>query len=299
MQEIFKDIPGQIHRLKCAMYTFDPINNVFPFFTCKSPGHPGKLQSITSHNHAVPELLYVKTGHLYISVGGGDFDELGPGEVFCLNPYETHTGFIRDDEKTEYYYLHFSLALISCNTGELSQTVGKIASSRLCFAHSVGPEDTQRLADSITAIHDHLTAPKWNEPLLEVAELHRIMAVLTSNLIESDRSGSPDPGFITQANIYLGEHYKQQVSTKDAAAALGFEESYFCSLFKKNFGKSFLNYLTEYRINKAVLLLQFGDDPLVKVAELAGFNNYNYFSRCFKKQTGFTPRDVRNINQPK
>jgi two-component system response regulator YesN len=62
-------------------------------------------------------------------------------------------------------------------------------------------------------------------------------------------------------------------------------------VFKKNEGVSIINYLISQRITEAKRLLTEGATSLKDVATLVGYNDYNYFSRIFKKNVGCSPKD--------
>lgn len=77
------------------------------------------------------------------------------------------------------------------------------------------------------------------------------------------------------------------------------EETYFSPLycetvFKRETGVSIIRFVLERRIEEAKRLLSEGSLPLKKIAEAVGFEDYNYFSRAFKKSTGLTPREYKN-----
>ena len=60
-------------------------------------------------------------------------------------------------------------------------------------------------------------------------------------------------------------------------------------IFKQKTGLSIIEYVLKERITLAKSLLMEGSFPLTKIAEQVGFFDYNYFSRTFKKLTGYTP----------
>ena len=76
---------------------------------------------------------------------------------------------------------------------------------------------------------------------------------------------------------------------------MGFNATYFSTLFKKETGQNFTDYLTELRIGKARELLS-GDKVSVQdVAEMVGYSDLKYFSRLFKKSTGVSPSDYKKL----
>lgn len=93
---------------------------------------------------------------------------------------------------------------------------------------------------------------------------------------------------------YLEEHYKEDISLQDVAGVFGYSEVYFCKLFKQHFGKSFIVYLNELRIEKAKRFLSNPDINIKDIGYISGYRDANYFARVFKRVTGMTPSDYRN-----
>lgn len=65
--------------------------------------------------------------------------------------------------------------------------------------------------------------------------------------------------------------------------------AYFSTVFKKETGKSFINYLTDYRMEKALRLLMEEEEKTYIIAEAVGYADPNYFSYAFKKKFGMSP----------
>lgn len=96
---------------------------------------------------------------------------------------------------------------------------------------------------------------------------------------------------------YLDHHYMDQITLDQMAEKYYFNASYFSTLFKNYFGKSFLNYLTELRMRKAKEILT-NTDSKIKIKDVAnkvGYHDANYFIRAFKKFYGYTPEEYRKI----
>jgi len=92
---------------------------------------------------------------------------------------------------------------------------------------------------------------------------------------------------------YVRAHYAEKLSLKKIADALAYSPSRCDALFKKEKGESVINYLIDYRLNKAKELLVENRLSLSEIAECTGFSDSNYFSRQFKKRTGVTPLKYR------
>ena len=73
---------------------------------------------------------------------------------------------------------------------------------------------------------------------------------------------------------------------------------YLGKLFKKETGERFSNYLTKIRIEKAKELIEEEQDiKFFEIAEKLGYNDAQYFSQVFKRQTGYTPTEYKKVNQ--
>ena len=72
--------------------------------------------------------------------------------------------------------------------------------------------------------------------------------------------------------------------------------TYFSTIFKKETGKTFISFLTDYRMEKAVELLMTTNDKTYIIAEKVGYADPNYFSYAFKKQYSMSPSKYRSAN---
>ncbi|MCY1251201.1 HTH-type transcriptional activator Btr [compost metagenome] len=71
-------------------------------------------------------------------------------------------------------------------------------------------------------------------------------------------------------------------------------ESNFSRLFKKQTGVSFVEYLTQLRMEKAKELLLRPDEKVYEIALAVGYQDSRYFSQIFRKYTGDTPSEYRS-----
>ncbi|MBS6196654.1 MAG: response regulator [Clostridiales bacterium] len=92
---------------------------------------------------------------------------------------------------------------------------------------------------------------------------------------------------------FLHDHYRESISLQDAAEAAGVNPAYLSYLFKQEMKIGFSNYLQELRLECAKNLLSTTNDKIKDVARQAGFNDYHYFSKTFKKLCGMSPADYR------
>lgn len=68
---------------------------------------------------------------------------------------------------------------------------------------------------------------------------------------------------------------------------------HFCRLFKAYTGKTFIEFLSLYRLEQSNLLLITTDVPITQIPERTGFCNANYFARVYKNRYGHPPSYTR------
>ena len=114
------------------------------------------------------------------------------------------------------------------------------------------------------------------------------------DMILADRTNTTK-SFVKRAAEYVKEHYSdQELSVEVVCKALGVSTSYFSTVFKKETGKTFVKYLTEFRMEKAAELLLTKEEKTYLIAQKAGYSDPNYFSYVFKRQFGVPPSKYRS-----
>lgn len=100
---------------------------------------------------------------------------------------------------------------------------------------------------------------------------------------------------LARAEEYIDENFcDPNISLMSVAGHVGMSAAHFSTVFSQTFGRSFITYLTEKRIEKARELLTMTDMKLADIAMEIGYNEPNYFSHVFKKTVGITPKEYRN-----
>ena len=101
-----------------------------------------------------------------------------------------------------------------------------------------------------------------------------------------------------RAKLYMTEHFADSsLMLKDVANAVGMSESRFSTVFAQENGKTFTEYLTWLRLNRAKELMASTDRKSSLIALDVGYNDAHYFSYLFKKNVGVTPGEYRAQNQ--
>lgn len=92
---------------------------------------------------------------------------------------------------------------------------------------------------------------------------------------------------------FIQENYSRPLKLADAAEKAGLSSAYFSTVFKKETGKSFSEYLTDLRVERAKELLGDRDVRIYEVCEIVGYPDPNYFSKIFRKAVGMSPEKYR------
>ncbi len=100
---------------------------------------------------------------------------------------------------------------------------------------------------------------------------------------------------INKAMQYVREHYTDpELSLKTVCKHVSLSSSYFSSIFKHHKGRTFVEFVTHERMEKAKELLNLTSMKSYEIAYAVGYSDPHYFSGAFKKHTGDTPTDYRN-----
>jgi ABC-type Fe3+-hydroxamate transport system substrate-binding protein len=87
----------------------------------------------------------------------------------------------------------------------------------------------------------------------------------------------------------MEQHFHEPLTVEQLAAAAYISPKYFVDLFKKTYGQSAMDFLTDLRINRAKRYLTETDYRLREIAQRVGYSDEFYFSRKFKKEVGVSP----------
>lgn len=114
--------------------------------------------------------------------------------------------------------------------------------------------------------------------------------------LTSQKAGTRDrpvSDLIAQALAILDQQYARDISLESIAETIALSPPYFSRLFSSQVGKTFIDYLTELRMNKACQLLRTSGLSIKEICSQVGYADPNYFSRIFKKIIGQTPTEYR------
>lgn len=145
--------------------------------------------------------------------------------------------------------------------------------------------------------HDDLTSNCFE--LAVQNELNQIWQLLFAYLREIPLISSAKNEHLLQIRMqkmlgYIQNNYSRQISLEEIAASADISKSEAARCFQAYLHTSPVNYLLQYRIEKARYELSNGMDTIEIISRRCGFQSTSYFCKVFRKQLQMTPKQFRN-----
>ena len=236
--------------------------------------------TFAAHWHEHTEIHYLLEGEGLLRYGDGSL-EIAAGDCVVINGNELHQG---GGGRATYFCLILSPTYFENNHVILEKsitddfvrdTVKRIAS--LCLEEKAA--DLLELKGLAYLLASHLVRCYALKTLDET--------VYSSEIKKRNK--------INRAITYINENYGTHLTTKELAEMVHLSEGYFCQLFREVTGRSAIDYLNRLRMDKAEQILVQTDVTVSEAAYCCGFEDANYFSRIFKKRTGYSPLKYRDF----
>lgn len=135
-----------------------------------------------------------------------------------------------------------------------------------------------------------------------VGELRLQLSALKSEFSISPRELIQYSQFIVRADYvetakrYVDSHVLERVTVQDAAAAIGITPNYLSSLFKRQLGQNFIDYVNATKVKRACALLRGNQHLVYEVSHMLGYDNAYYFTKVFKRYMKVTPTEYQSLS---
>ena len=245
------------------------------------------------HLHNDYEIVYVKNGSGKIVVEGHQ-QTYKDGVLVFLSPNIPHFSF-GNQEKADNYeiVIQFDEAFIANKLSSFPEfstviQLAKNANQFLIF--------DQDLKDKMEGHFKLLDTLSKEDKLIRVLSI--MVKLANSNQYKQLLNETISQQYLNYGRIksvldYINTNYANNISTQDAARQLGLTTNSFCRVFKQTTNKSFLDYLNEFRIHKAVNLIENTDYTISEIIYQCGFNTPSYFSKKFRQLKKISPKAYR------
>jgi AraC-like DNA-binding protein len=259
---------------------------------------PGCRNALATHFHDYHQLLFFISGEGLQCEDGWKIPLLAGDVVFV--PIGTgHRSVFPPGKKSECYVLDFHGDLFSPalpGDREALDVIDKMA----WFRGKV--PITPPTSASLRPIFDELLVEfQRKDPAYQAMLKMMLLRILIfiARDEEFHRHGipvCPPPSheqMVREVIHYLDAAYMKAITVESVLEFCPLSRSHFHVVFKETTGKTFVEYLTEIRLNKAKEQLADTDVPIAEIATMVGFATASYFGQLFRSVTGLSPGQYR------
>lgn len=243
------------------------------------------------HWHSEQEVLTCLEGEITIRAENRHY-LLTPGQVVIIPGNEAHQFYLQKApcrlmiQKFGYSLLDSDFTRIQSNCQHFHIDSGPAA---LC-------EPLKKLLECLLSDGEITQENEWKMRAYVILLAYGLRNVPSSNRpSENQVNRTRRLTGIYPALDYVREHYHEHISLDDAARLTGYAKTYFCKHFKRVTGVSFHQYLNQYRISVACLLLEDSTMSVSAIAEMVGFSSAKLFCRIFKEITNMTTSQYQRL----
>ena len=255
------------------------------------------------HWHQAVELFYMESGCVeYTTPGGKLVFPAGSGGFVNSNVLHTTRAISQTEENVQLLHI-FDVSLLAGERGSRIEQkyILPITSDPqleilpLLPDHAAGREILKRLKESFCLSCDTFG---YELKLREIlTELWLMLVEQSHSVSSSNRNSAGGNDKIKLMLIYIHEHYPENLSVKELAAAAYTSERECYRIFREHLHTTPIAYLTAYRIQIACQMLAESKASITEVGTACGMGNSSYFGKVFREVVGCTPRQYRYKRQ--
>lgn len=245
----------------------------------------------TPHFHPEWELIWITEGCISVQCGGRRL-EGSTGELFLFSPNQVHE-FSQIGAPVTFLCLQAAPQSFAPVCPELQAlTAGQVR-----LSDCLPEEELAALRGRLRAL---MACYLGQEPLFDLncaGMTARLLAQLLGQIpvhpLSEEEQSSADKrsARLSRFLSFVDENYTHKLRLADFAESEGVSLSYLSRFLKENLNQTFQDYVNSIRFYSACRMIRAGGRRMLDVCEEAGFSDYRYFSRCFKKYAGVTPEE--------
>lgn len=247
------------------------------------------------HWHEELEIIYVLEEELVIGLNN-EIYTLKPRDILLINSSEVHF-FVTPPKKSKRIILQFEQRLF----GPLSAMMreNKFVTPHLSSSNESETQVHQSLERQILSIIEEYSKMRQGFQLVIQARLYDFMVVLLRQVPMEKYSSMERSKHLKRLERlehvfeYVADNYAKEITLNEIARTANFSVYHFTRFFKETTGMTFIQYLNNFRVSKAVKYLTETDDPITEVAFRSGFDSIKTFNRVFKQLKGCSPSSFK------
>lgn len=252
--------------------------------------------SLETHTHDEYELFFVDSGSMSYYYEDGRQYPLKSGELLLHSPHTPHGTFCDGKHSATFFNILFksNSSALDGFTGRsitLPKALYPLVRAMISEAESVYNFSVQPLSRRSDAPH--------GAELLVIKYLELLFIHLGRGMIDGDKTKGRDVDGkrLPTDEIYrfLADSIYTRLTLDDVCERFHFGKTHISVAFKKKFGVSVVDCFLDMKISEAKRLLREENMTVREVSERLCFESPEYFSRCFKKRVGYTPRAYRGM----
>lgn len=249
------------------------------------------------HQHDEIQISYIEKGNGTLLVGNS-FTNYYTGNVFVIGSNVPHA-FKSDTSKNETSKM-LTLFFTKESFGTSFFKLEEFEEIESFFVNSLHGFQVISQLTEIKEIFNKLKKATKLERFIILIALLKLLSEsdinLLSNYTYAKKLSDSEGKRMRKVFDYTLKNADQKISLDEIASVANMTKNAFCKFFKKRTNKTYINYLTELRIENACKILKSNKDmAIVDVAFKAGFYNISNFNRRFKELKKMTPLTFRNL----
>ncbi|MFD0713838.1 AraC family transcriptional regulator [Paenibacillus sp. GCM10027626] len=279
----------------------DQLNQQFPFNILR---HTSKALKQTLHAHEYVQIAYVLKGACSHQLRGKTITA-SRGDVFIIAPGVEHSFNAIEGKSYEMVLLDFMPSLVQEHLKPytdslqpfLQKSDGEGGGLPQLWLH-FGKDRQQFVEQLLQDIQDEFEHREAGYEYAARISLAKLLILIDREFRKERRKPTKQPVLAEQNPIdevkrYIYDNYSQDIPLERGAMIANMAPSYFSHVFKKETGQTFIDFMNEVRIERAMELIQRDSHTITHIGFQVGFHHLSHFIRTFKKRTGLTPTEYK------
>ena len=228
------------------------------------------------------KLFYITDGEIVIKTQREEFTACA-GDMVLIPAGTKHDYHLSDKKHASKYWLHMEITLDGNNLFDYYSLPYKIRVGK-----------NEYLENLFQTALKLFKSDKLSDKLTVSSAICTLIAFYAEHCNYSDNRNDGDE--IDRTVNYIKNNYSERFTLEDLCNYANLSKGYFVRKFKARTGHSPLHYVNVLKIDKAKTMLEQSDKPVNAVMEELGFYDSAHFSKLFKIQCGYSPKQFRARN---